>query len=325
VTFTNLDKVYFPELGLTKRDVIDYYRRIAGRILPHLRDRPLTLRRFPDGIHGEDFFQKDVADAPEFVRTERVWSDQGKRDIRVVICNGEETLLWLAQMGCIEMHAWFSRVAPVPSSASTTAFAGSDEALDRSVLNYPDFIVFDIDPFLFPRGKQPVRRHGEFDPDYSRAGFEAARQAALWLEEALSALGLRSFAKTSGKTGLHVFVPVERRYTYSETHAFAKTVATWLVRRHPKQLTAAWKVRDRIGKVFLDYNQNVRGKTLAGVYSLRPVPPATVSVPVTWDELRRGFDPLQWTIRTVQDRIDQVGDLWSRILESRQRIEVPAR
>lgn len=325
VTFTNLDKVYFPELGLTKGDVIEYYRRIAGHILPHLRDRPLTLRRFPDGIHGEDFFQKDVAASPEFVRTERIWSDQGKRDIRVVVCDGEETLLWLAQMGCIEMHAWFSRIAPIANSDVTTAFAGSDEALDRSVLNHPDFIVFDIDPFLFPKGKQPIRRHGEFDPDYSHAGFEAARQAALWLEEALSALGLRSFAKTSGKTGLHVFVPVERRYTYSETHAFAKTVATWLVRRHPKQLTAAWKVQDRIGKVFLDYNQNVRGKTLASVYSLRPVPPATVSVPVTWDELRRGFDPLLWTIQTVFDRIDQVGDLWLRILESPQRIEVAAR
>ncbi|MDR5683676.1 MAG: non-homologous end-joining DNA ligase [Armatimonadota bacterium] len=324
LTFTNLDKVYFPELGLRKGDVIEYYRRIARYLLPHLRDRPLTLRRFPEGIHGEDFFQKDVADAPEFVRTERVWSDQGKRDIRVVICDNEETLLWLVQMGCIEMHAWFSRVAPIPGSSVATAFSGSEEALDRSVLNYPDFVVFDIDPFLFPEGKQPVRRHGEFDPDYSRAGFEAARRAALWLEEALSGLGLRSYAKTSGKTALHVFVPIERRHTYAETHAFAKTVAAWLVRRHPKELTVAWRVRDRVGKVFLDYNQNVRGKTLATVYSLRPVPPATVSVPVTWEELRRGFDPLQWTFRTVFDRIDRVGDLWSRILQSPQRIEISA-
>ena len=323
VAFTNLDKVFFPELGVTKGDVIAYYRRIASYILPHLRDRPLSLRRFPDGIHGEDFFQKDVPDAPEFVRTERIWSDQGDRDIRMVICDDETTLLWLAQMGCIEIHAWFSRVTAIRGARRPAArFSGSEEAIALSPLNYPDFVVFDIDPFLFPKGKAPVKRHGEYDPDYSRQGFEAARKAALWLGEALEGLGLRAFAKTSGKTGLHVFLPIARRYTYAQTHAFAKTVVTWLVDGHPEALTAAWAVPQRVGKVFLDYNQNVRGKTLASVYSLRPVPEATVSVPVTWEELKAGFDPLAWTYATVFDRLTRVGDLWAGILDAAQGLDL---
>ncbi len=325
VAFTNLDKVFFPDLRLTKGDVIAYYRRMAPCILPHLKDRPLTLRRWPDGIAGEDFFQKDVQDEPGFVRTERIWSSQGDRDIRMVICNDEVTLLWLAQMGCIEMHAWFSRITPVAGRRKdrpTAAFSGSEEAITRSTLNHPDFVVFDIDPFLFPEGKQPTRRHGEFDPDYTRKGFEAARQATLWLGDALESLGLRAFLKTSGKTGLHVFVPIERRYTYAEAHAFAKTITTWLTQHHADTLTTAWAVPERVGKVFLDYNQNLRGKTLASVYSLRPVPQATVSVPVTWEELRAGFDPLQWTIATAFDRLERVGDLWADILTVAQRLEV---
>ncbi len=323
--FTNLDKVFFPELGLTKGDVIAYYHRVAPYILPHLKDRPLSLRRFPDGIHGKDFFQKDVPDAPAFVRTERIWSDQGDRDIRSVVGADLAELVWLAQMGCIEMHAWFSRITPVrrrSDSRPPASFSGSEDAIAASVLNYPDFVVFDIDPFLFPPGTGPTLRHGEHDPDYTHRGFEAARRAALWLGDALEALGLRAFAKTSGKTGLHVFVPIVRRYTYAQTHAFAKTMATWLLQRHPVELTTAWGVEERVGKVFLDYNQNVRGKTLASIYSLRPVPQATVSVPVTWAELRAGFDPLAWTNTTVFDRLARVGDLWGDILKSAQSLDV---
>ncbi len=319
-TFTNLEKAYFPEAGLTKGDVVAYYRQVARWILPHLRDRPLTLRRFPEGIHGPDFFQKDVPDAPGFVRTVRVWSDQGRRDVAMVVCQDEATLLWLVQMGCVEVHAAFSRVTPIPGVEASTEFSGSEEAVERSVLNYPDFVVFDLDPFLVAEGEGLRRRGRESDPDFSVRGFEAARQAALWLEEALAGLGLRAYVKTSGKTGLHVFVPVRREYTYRETHAFAKTVCAWLSRRHPELLTVAWRVRDRVGRVFLDYNQNVRGKTLAAPYSLRPTPQATVSVPVTWDELRAGFDPLQWNARTVPARLRERGDPWHDILASAQRL-----
>jgi bifunctional non-homologous end joining protein LigD len=313
--FTHLDKVFFPERGYTKADVIEYYRKIAPYILPHLKDRPLTLRRFPDGIGGKDFFQKDVPDAPAFVRTERVWSDQAGRDITVPVGADDGVLAWLAQLGCIEVHAWFSRVTPRRGVPAGRMFSGSEEAIAQSPLNYPDFVVFDLDPFIEPdRGR-------DGDPAYSPRGFEAARRAAVWLGELLEDLGLRSFVKVSGKTGIHVFVPIARRYTFAQTHAFAKTMAAWLVQQHPDALTDAWAVRDRLGKVFIDYNQNVRGKTLACVYSLRPVPEATVSVPVTWEELRAGLDPLQWTITTVFDRLARVGDVWKDILKVPQRLE----
>jgi bifunctional non-homologous end joining protein LigD len=326
LVFTNVDKVFFPGLGLTKGDVIEYYRRISPYILPHLLDRPLSLRRWPDGIDGEDFFQKDVPDAPPFVRTVPIWSDQGDRNIRTVVGTDEAALLWLAQRGCIETHPWFSRITPIRGRGPhrpITTFDGSEDVIDRSTLNYPDFVVFDIDPFIFPEGGGPVRRHGEQDPDYTRRGFEAARQAALWLHDALDDLGLRAFVKTSGKTGLHVFLPIERMYTYAQTHAYAKTMAEWLVSHHPKELTTVWAVRERVGKVFLDYNQNVRGKTLASIYSLRPVPEATVSVPVTWAEVRTGFDPMGWTIVTVFDRLARTGDVWKEILATSQRLETP--
>jgi bifunctional non-homologous end joining protein LigD len=329
VAFTNLDKVYFPGAGYTKGDVIEYYRRIAPYIMPHLQDRPLTLRRWPDGIDGDDFFQKDVPDAPALVRTERVWSDQGDRDNRLVVGAGESVLLWLAQMGCIEMHPWFSRVTPVPGRGARrpgTGFGGSEAAIESSTLNFPDFVVFDIDPFIFPEGEKPVVRHGEKDPDYSRRGFAGARRAAFWVREVLDGLGLRAFVKTSGKTGLHVLVPIRRRYTYAQTHAFARTLVEWVTARHPGELTTAWAVDQRVGKVFLDYNQNARGKTMASVYSLRPIPEAAVSVPVTWEELEAGLDPLAWTIVTVFDRLERVGDLWRDILDAAQdlRVDEPA-
>jgi bifunctional non-homologous end joining protein LigD len=330
IAFTNLDKVFFPERGYTKGDVIEFYRRMAPYITPHLTDRPLTLRRWPNGIHGEDFFQKDTPDAPPFVRTAAVWSDQGGSDNQLIIGADQTVLLWLAQLGCIEMHPWFSRATPIrgrgarSAGRATATFGGSEAAIEASTLNYPDFVVFDIDPFLFPKGEKPVVRHGEKDPDYSRQGFAAACQATLWVRDALDELGLRAFVKTSGKTGLHVVVPVVRRYTYAQTHAFARTLVEWLTAAHPDELTTAWAVDQRVGKVFLDYNQNARGKTMASVYSLRPIPEATVSVPVTWEELDEGFDPLQWTIDTVFDRLAQRGDLWAHVLDAAQELNLRA-
>lgn len=325
IAFSNLDKVFFPERGYTKGRVIDFYRRIAPYIIPHLKDRPLTLRRWPNGIHGEDFFQKDVPDVPPFVSTLSVWSDQGGDDNRLIIGADEKVLLWLAQMGCIEMHPWFSRVTPIAGRGPhrpATVFGGSEAVIEASTLNYPDFVVFDIDPFLFPKGEKPVVRHGEKDPDYSPPGFAAARRASLWVRDALDQLGLRAFVKTSGKTGLHAVVPIRRRYTYAQTHAFARTFAEWLTSQHPDELTTAWAVEQRVGKVFLDYNQNARGKTMASVYSLRPIPEAAVSVPVTWEELETGFDPLQWTVETVFDRLRRVGDLWAGILDAAQELSL---
>jgi bifunctional non-homologous end joining protein LigD len=324
VAFTNLDKVFWPDPGYTKGDLIRYYREMAPWILPHLRDRPLTLRRFPDGIAGESFYQKDVPEAPAFVRRVAIWTDSERRTLRAPVCTSARTLLWLAQLANIELHPWFSRITPLRRGEGPPAgeeFASGEDALRASVLGRPDYVVFDLDPFLVSDGRLPAPAGGERDPPYSRAGFEAAREAALLLRDVLATLGLVAFVKTSGKTGLHVFVPVARRYTYEQTHAFARTVAEYLQALHPDRLTTAWPVERRVGKVFVDYNQNRLGATLASAYSLRATPAATVSFPLTWRELERGTDPLEYTLATVPHRMRRRRDPWAEILTHRQLLE----
>jgi bifunctional non-homologous end joining protein LigD len=324
VELTNLDKVFWPQAGYTKGDLIEYYLRLGPVMLPHLRARPVTLRRFPNGITGESFYQKDVPDTPPFVRTIQICSEGGRSTIAAPVCDNLETLLWLAQLADIEIHTWFSRItAPargerVPPAG--TDFASSPQALRASVLNRPDYIAFDIDPYLFPDHTLPARR-GEKDPDYSRRGFEAAREAAFLVRDLLATLKLESFVKTSGKTGLHLFVPVARAYTFEQAHEFAKTVTQYLEGRHPRKLTTAWSAEKRVGKVFLDYNQNRLGATLAAPYSVRPTPQATVAMPVTWRELEAGIDPLQFTLRSVPELMRRRPDPWRNLLARPQRLE----
>ncbi|MBI4276964.1 MAG: hypothetical protein HY660_00785 [Armatimonadetes bacterium] len=326
VEFTNLDKVFWPQRGYTKGDLIRYYLAVSETILPYLRGRPLTLRRFPDGIAGPSFYQKNYPDAPSFVRLVDIWTESSKERLSAPVGGDVFTLLWLAQLACVEMHAWFSRITPARRSplpeAGSTDFAVSEEALRGSVLNLPDFVVLDIDPYIFPDGKLPTGR-GEKDPDYTRRGFDAALEAALLLREVLTSLRLESFVKTSGKTGLHIFVPIARRYTFEETHAFAKTLTRYLAARHPEKVTTAWAVEQRVGKVFLDYNQNRLGATLAGAYSVRPTPQATVSMPLTWEELGRGIDPLAFTMETAPDLVRRRGDPWKDLLARPQRLDHP--
>ncbi|MDQ7820762.1 MAG: DNA ligase D [Armatimonadota bacterium] len=324
VAFTNLDKAFWPDAGYTKGDLIRYYREMAPWILPHLRDRPLTLRRFPDGIAGDSFYQKDVPDAPAFVRRAAIWTDSERRVLLAPVCNTVRTLLWLAQLANIELHPWFSRITPLGRGDGPPAgedFASGEDALRASVLGRPDYVVFDLDPYLTPDGGLPPPTGGERDPAYTRRGFEAAREAALLLRDVLATLGLVAFVKTSGKTGLHIFVPVARRYTYEQTHAFARTVAEYLAARYPDRLTTAWPVEQRVGKVFVDYNQNRLGATLASAYSLRPTPQATVSFPLTWRELERGVDPLEYTLATVPQRMRRRRDPWAGMRRHRQLLE----
>ncbi len=324
VEFTNLDKVFWPARGYTKGDLIRYYQAIGPHILPHLRDRPVTLRRFPNGIAGESFYQKDYPDAPAFVHVVRIWTESEKKMMAAPMCNNLQTLLWLAQLADIEIHTWFSRVTPLRrterAGRAGTAFAASAEALRRSVLNRPDYVVFDIDPYLFPDNTLPQRK-GEKDPDYSRRGFDAAADAALLLRDVLKKLRLDSFVKTSGKTGLHVFVPIARRYASDQVHAFAKTVTQYLEGLHPTKVTTAWAAEQRVGKVFLDYNQNRLGATLASAYSLRPTPEATVSLPVSWRELERGLDPLAHNVKTVPQLMRKRKDPWRDLLAKPQLLE----
>ncbi len=318
---THLDKVLWPATGMTKGDLLRYFHRAAPQILDHLRDRPLSLRRFPDGVGTTGFFQKDIPEPPPFVTTVRVWSEQGSRVIRLVLTNDEVTLLWLGQLADLELHPWLSRITPERGLAVRREFA-THAGFRASVLNYPDYVVFDVDPFLETPGPAQPGKRVERDPAYTRRGFDAAAAVALRLHEILLALGLVSFVKTSGKTGVHVFLPIQRGYTYEQTRAFARTLAHHLEQSSPDVVTTEWAVDKRRGKVFVDFNQNIAGKTLASAYSVRAVPEGTVSTPVTWEELARGVDPLAFTPGEVVKRLAARGDPWHDLLEHRQRLEI---
>jgi bifunctional non-homologous end joining protein LigD len=285
VTLTNLDKVFWPDEEITKGDLLDYYREVAPVLVPHLRQRPFTMRRYPDGAFGKAFFQKDApAHMPDWIPRFRVevstrQSPPQKRWIEAPLVNDEDALLWMANMGCIDMNAWYSRV----------------DRPDR-----PDFVLFDLDP-----------------PE--DAGFAATVQVALLIKAALDALELASFAKTSGADGLHVLVPVERRHTYEDTREFAEIVAGAIARVHQGLATTEWVKSKRRG-VLIDSNQNGAGKTIASVYSVRPKPGAPVSTPLRWDEVNETLDPRAFTMDVVLERVRKHGDLFAAVLETKQRL-----
>jgi bifunctional non-homologous end joining protein LigD len=317
IGITNLNKVFWPAHGeqraLTKRDLLIYYARVGPCLLRHTRDRPLTLVRFPNGINGPSFYQKHYEQPlPSFVETVWLYSDHNKGDGEYLMINNLPTLLWLGQIADLELHTWYSRIDTSGDGAHLqTTFAGSMENMERSALNHPDFVVFDLDPYVYSGHE----KKGE-EPELHAEGFAATCQVALWLKELLDGLGLVSFAKTTGKTGLHIYVPIKRTLDYHATHSLSETLARYLVQQHPKEVTAEWAVDKRKGKVFVDYNQNVRGKTLASIYSPRVLAWAAVSMPIRWNEVGKVF-PTDFTILTAPDRLAQVGDLWSGILDAK--------
>ena len=296
--------------AVRKQDLLEYFASILEFIRPHLTDRPLTLRRYPTGLTGKHFFQKHVEfPLPEFVQRESLYAEEHDTSGYYVVCNNVETLLWLAQISNIELHTWYSRTNPEPDGRGLpTSFSESVEALESSVLNYPDFMVFDLDPYLYSGTE---RAGGE--PALHPEGYARARQAARWLKEVLDELGLRSFVKTSGKTGLHLFVPILRQFNYDIVRKLSEQICRFVLRLHPDELTMEWSVERRRGKVFLDHNQNTRGKTLATVYSPRAVPGAPVSMPVCWSDLDRVY-PTEFRMASVVGRLQRDGDLWRDIL-----------
>jgi bifunctional non-homologous end joining protein LigD len=280
---SNLDKLYWPDEGITKGELLAYYRDVAPVLLPHLRDRPFTMRRFPDGITGKQFFQKDAPRGmPDWIPTVNIEvttrdTPRQRRRIDAPLVNDELALLWMVNMGCIDLNTWYSRVPK----------------LDR-----PDFVLFDLDP----------------SPD---VGFRETVQVALLVKEALDALGLQSFPKTSSADGMHVLVPLERRHTHDDTREFSEIVAGALAATHRGLVTTEWTKSKRKG-VLIDANQNGEGKTIASVYSVRPRPGAPVSTPLRWAEVNESLDPQAFTMDVVRDRIAKHGDLFEGVLTTKQ-------
>jgi bifunctional non-homologous end joining protein LigD len=282
---SNLDKPFWPEEGITKGDLLSYYRAAADVLVPHLRDRPFTMKRYPDGWQGDFFFQKDAPKhMPEWIPAAEIdvstrETPRRRRKIRAPLVNDELALLWMVNMACIDMNTWYSRV-------------------DRP--ERPDWVLFDLDP----------------SPD---VGFAETVQVALLVKQALDALGLRSYAKTSGADGMHVLVPIARRHTYEDTREFSAIVAGALARSHRGLVTTEWSKAKRRG-VLIDSNQNGEGKTIASVYSVRPKAGAPVSTPLRWDEVNEDLDPAAFTMDVVRERVRRHGDLFAGVLIGKQSL-----
>jgi len=317
--FSNLQKVYWPAIldhpALTKRDLVEYYDQVSDHILPHLENRPLSLSRYPDGINGKSFYHKHWGQAmPPSAKTVQIFSEPKNAVINCLVCNNKETLLWLASLGCIEMHSWYSRVFDF-SACKRCAMAGNDpDPADQQKcgLNTPDFIIFDLDPYIYSGSEET-----DSEPDYNEKGFKAAVDVAFELKDLFDRFKIDSYVKTSGKTGLHIFVPVAPIYSYKQTRDFAEIVGKMLRRKDPDKVSMEWHTVRRKGKVFFDYNQNAKGKTVASVLSARPTAYATVSMPVKWNDLDRLL-PTDFTILDVPEILRKKGNPWSNMLRKKQ-------
>ena len=282
---SNLDKEFWPDEHITKGDLLTYYRDVAEVVIPHIRNRPFTMKRYPDGWQGKFFFQKDApAGMPDWIPTVSIEvttrdKPRQRRRIDAPLANDELALLWMVNMGCIDLNTWYSRV-------------------DK--LGRPDFVLFDLDP----------------SPD---VGFPETVQVALLVKEVLDTLGLESFPKTSGADGIHVLVPIERRHTYDQTREFAEIVAGALASTHRGLVTTEWTKSKRKG-VLIDANQNGEGKTIASVYSVRPKEGAPVSTPLRWEEVDEKLDPAAFTMDAVRARIAEHGDLYEGVLKTKQSL-----
>jgi bifunctional non-homologous end joining protein LigD len=288
VNLTSPDRVLYPDDGITKGDLFEYYSAVAPALVPHLEDRPFTMKRYPHGIHGEVFFQKQAPKGiPEWIPTRRFTThprEGGSRLVDFPLVNSAEAVLYMVQMNCVDMNAWYSRV-------------------DKP--HRPDFVLFDLDP--------------PDEPD----GFEQAIEVAHLIRGLLDELELPGYVKTSGADGIHVVAPITRRSTYEETYAFAEQASRLLERRHDGLVTTEWLKKKRRG-VLVDHRQNGWGKTIASVYSVRPKPGAPVSTPLHWDELTADVRPRDFTMRVTLERIERHGDLFAPVL-AEPRPLAPAR
>ena len=283
VRLTNLGKPFWPEDGITKGDLLQYYADIGPVLLPHLRDRAMVMKRYPNGARGKCFFMKRApTPRPEWIETCAIEHRSGNV-IDFPIIQDMPALLWVINLGCIDLNPWYARC----------------DDYDR-----PDYLHFDLDPV-------------------PGATFGKVLEASLLVNEALKALGMPTLAKTTGSKGVHVYVPIVRGPTQKEVWTFAKALAHTLAAQHPKLLTAEYRIAKRPrGRVLVDYNQNAWGRTLASVYSPRPKPRATVSAPVTWKEIEKGIAIEDFRLGNVPARVRRLGDLWSPLNERRGRFDL---
>jgi bifunctional non-homologous end joining protein LigD len=281
--FTNLNKIFYPGEGIAKRDLINYYDAIANLIIPHLRDRPLSLKRYPDGIDHDFFFQKDAEDkVPDWVRLEPIFSEHNQDQIHYIICNDRATLLYLANLACIDQNPWMSRL-------------GS--------LDHPDFALIDLDPT-------------------DGCPYEQIVEAAQLVKKTLDSIGLAGYPKTTGGDGMHIYIPLEPVYTYEQVRSFAEILSILVIRQKPELFTTPRAVsRRKKGRVYFDYLQISSSKTIAAPYVPRAYPGAPVSTPLDWSEVRTGLEPQLFNIHNVLDRFELVGDLFAPVLTNRQRFE----
>jgi len=284
-TLTNLRKVFWPELGLKKRDLLQHYIDVAPWLLPHLKDRAMVMKRYPDGIHGEPFFMKRVPQgAPDWLQTCSI-THKGGNVIAFPMVQDLVSLLWVVNLGCIDLNQWYARC---------------DDT------DLPDYLHFDLDPV-------------------EGAPFERVLETALLVREALEGLGMKPLAKSSGASGIHIYVPIRRGPEQKAVWTVAKAIAQELAGRHPKLMTVAFKVADRPrNTVLVDYNQNAWGRTLASIYSVRPRHIASVSTPVKWSELERGVKIDDFRIDNVPARLRRLGDLWQPLREKKGRFKLEA-
>ncbi|WP_211352153.1 non-homologous end-joining DNA ligase [Dinghuibacter silviterrae] len=275
LSFTHLDKVYWPKEGYTKRDVLNYYDRIAPYILPYLKDRPQSLNRHPDGINGESFYQKDVTGkAPDWARLFPYHAEGDERQRHFLVCNGKASLLYMVSLGCIEMNPWSSRV----------------ETPDNT-----DWCVLDLDPT-------------------KKNDFNNVIETARVIHQVLDAIKVPSYPKTTGSTGIHVFIPLGARYTYDQSKEFGRAIAEVVQQQLPGITTLERTVSARAGRIYIDFLQNRPQATLATAYSLRPKPGAPVSMPLHWEEVKKGLKITDFTIANAVDRVRETGDLFKPVL-----------
>ena len=280
--FTHLNKVFYPAEGYNKRDLLNYYDAVADLLLPYLRDRPLSLKRYPDGIAGEFFFQKDTHDrVPSWIRVEPIYSEHKKAPTRFVLADDRAALLYLTNLGCIDQNPWMSRVG---------------------TLECPDFMLIDLDP--------------------QGCEFDRIIEAAQLVRKKLDLVGLEGYPKTTGGDGMHIYVPVEPVYSYEQVRSFAEIIARVVATERPDLFTTPRPVaRREQGKVYFDYLQIGESKTIAAPYVVRAYPGAPVATPLAWREVAPGLLPSQFHLRNALDRFSRVGDLFEPVLKKPQRLE----